>query len=376
MKVELYNIASQHQPLQAKINAAVASVFESGRFVIPYGEHVPALEEEIAQTCGAKYGVGVNSGTDALLLAMAACGVGAGDEVITTPFTFVATAETICLLGATPVLADIEADSFNIDPVKVAEKVTPRTKAILPVHLFGQMADMDSLSQIAEKHGLKLIGDGAQAIGATQNNRPMGAVGDASTLSFYPTKNLGACGDGGMVLTSDESVYEELKLLRFHGSGGKGYFYKRIGYCSRLDEIQAAILRVKAPYLHEWNDRRRRNAALYNEALQDLQNELTLPCTLPNNKHIYHQYTVRVAGGAETRAALQKHLAAEGVASAIFYPSSLHLEEAYRFLGYKSGDFPVSERATREVLSLPIHPDLAPAQIEHVAAVLRKFYSR
>lgn len=376
MKVELYNIASQHRPIQDKINAAVASVFESGRFVIPYGENVPALEEEIARTCGAKYGVGVNSGTDALLLAMAACGVGPGDEVITTPFTFVATAETICLLGAAPVFADIEADSFNIDPAKIAEKITPRTKAILPVHLFGQLADMDALSELSAKHNLKLIGDGAQAIGATQNNRPMGAAGDASTLSFYPTKNLGACGDAGMVLTSDENVYEELKLLRFHGSGGKGYFYKRIGYCSRLDEIQAAILRVKAPYLHEWNERRRQNAALYTELLQDIQGELILPCALPNNKHIFHQYTVRIAGGAEKRAALQKHLAGEGIASAIFYPSSLHLEDAYTFLGYQPGDFPVSERATREVLSLPIHPDLTTEQIEFVAATLRKFYSK
>lgn len=376
MKVDLYNIASQHRPIQAEIDCAVAKVFETGRFVIPYGENVPALEEEIACMSGAKYGVGVNSGTDALLLAMAACGVGSGDEVVTTPFTFVATAETICLLGAKPVFADIEPDTFNIDPAKVAEKITPKTRAILPVHLFGQMADMDSLCRIAGKHDLKLIADGAQAIGSSQNNKPMGAFGDTSTLSFYPTKNLGACGDGGMVLTSDEAVSEELQLLRFHGSGGKGYFYKRIGYCSRLDEIQAAILRVKAPYLHEWNDRRRKNAALYTELLVDLHEFVTLPATAPANRHIFHQYTVRVLGGAEKRAALQKHLAAQQVASAVFYPSSLHLESAYAFLGYKAGDFPVSERAATEVLSLPVHPDLTPDQIEYVAGAIRNFYKR
>jgi dTDP-4-amino-4,6-dideoxygalactose transaminase len=376
VKVDLYNIASQHEPIQDKIDAAVASVFASGRFVIPYGEHVPALEEEIAQMCGARYGVGVNSGTDALLLAMAACGVGEGDEVITSPFTFVATAETICLLGAKPVFADIEPDTFNIDPVKLAEKITPRTKAILPVHLFGQLADMDALAELAQNLNLKLIGDGAQAIGAARNGRAMAVLGDASTLSFYPTKNLGACGDGGMVLTSDEEVYEELKLLRFHGSGGKGYFYKRIGYCSRLDEIQAAILRVKAPYLHEWNEARRRNATRYSEQLKGLEEFIALPVTAAGNRHIFHQYTIRVAGGAEERSALQKYLAAEGVASAIFYPSSLHLEAAYQFLGYKAGDFPISEQSTQQVLSLPIHPGLTPDQIDFTARTVRCFYKR
>ena len=235
MKVDLANIVGQHQALKDELHAAVDEVFESCRFIL--GDNVTRLERDIANGAGVKHGIGVNSGTDALLLALAALGVGPGDEVITTPFTFVATAETICQLGATPVFADIEPATFLIDPAAVATKITAKTKAIIPVHLFGQIANSEALRALAVHHGFKTIGDGAQAIGASRNDTPLGLHDDMTTLSFYPTKNLGGCGDGGMIVTDDDRLYEELKLLRFHGSGG-GYIYKRIGYCSRLDELQ------------------------------------------------------------------------------------------------------------------------------------------
>jgi dTDP-4-amino-4,6-dideoxygalactose transaminase len=372
VNVGLADLPLQHRLLKPELDAAIEQVFSTAGFIL--GENVAALESEIAESCGAKYGIGVNSGTDALLLSMAAAGITAGDEVITTPFTFVATAETIRLLGAVPVFADIDLDTFNIDPKKVAEKITPRTKAILPVHLFGQMADMSALRELASKNNLKLIGDGAQAIGCLQHGEQVAVIGDATTLSFYPTKNLGACGDAGMILTSDDHIFEELKLLRFHGSGG-GYFYKKVGYCSRLDALQAAILRVKARYLAEWNDARRRNAAFYNEALSGLAGNLQTPLTLTGNHHVYHQYTVRVLESPAVRDALQKHLKANGVGSAVFYPLSLHLQEAYADLGYSAGDLPNSEQVTGEVLSLPVHPHLTLDQLKTVASSISSFFA-
>lgn len=371
MNVGLADLPLQHRQLKPEIDAAVDRVFSTAGFIL--GENVAELESEIAAECGAKYGIGVNSGTDALLLSLAAAGIEAGDEVITTPFTFVATAETIRLLGAVPVFVDIDLKTFNLDPSKVEEKITSRTKALLPVHLFGQMADLTALGDIAKRHNLKLIGDGAQAIGCLQNGEPLAKIGVATTLSFYPTKNLGACGDAGMILTNDESVLEELKLLRFHGSGG-GYYYKKVGYCSRLDALQAAILRVKAKYLKEWNDARRRNAAFYNEVLSDLSGLIHLPETLPGNYHVYHQYTIRVAGGSSQRDALQKYLASKGVGSAVFYPLSLHLQTAYSDLGYSEGDLPLSEQVTGEVLSLPVHPQMSLEQAQLVADSLHSFF--
>ncbi len=370
MNVGLADLPAQHRALKPEIDAALAHVFDTAGFIL--GENVAALEAEIAHISGAKYGIGVNSGTDALLLALSACGIESGDEVITTPFTFVATAETICLLGAKPVFVDIDLETFNLDPVQVEAAVTPKTKAILPVHLFGQMADMAALNAIAKEYGLAIIGDGAQAIGCVQNGVPLATHGETTTLSFYPTKNLGACGDGGMILTSDDSIYEELKLLRFHGSGG-GYFYKRVGYCSRLDALQAAILRVKLKYLDSWNDVRRRNAALYDECLEDLSSLIVLPKTLPGNHHVYHQYTVRIPSGPERRDALKRYLATEGISTAVFYPLSLHLQDAYSKLGYGMGSLPNSERVTNEVLSLPIHPDLTFDQVAYVAQAIRSF---
>jgi dTDP-4-amino-4,6-dideoxygalactose transaminase len=372
VNVGLADLPLQHRQLKPEIDSAIENVISSAGFIL--GENVSALESEIAQISGAQFGIGVNSGTDALLLSLAAVGIGPGDEVITSPFTFVATAEAIRLLGAKSVFADIDLKTFNLDPVKVEEKITPKTKALLPVHLFGQMADLTAFSDIASRHSVKLINDGAQAIGCSQNGQPLATIGDATTLSFYPTKNLGACGDGGMILTNDEKIYEELKLLRFHGSGG-GYFYKKIGYCSRLDAIQAAILRVKVRYLKEWNDARRRNGAFYNETLGELSGHIGLPETLPGNHHVYHQYTIRVAEGAGVRQELQKHLASQGVGSAIFYPLSLHLQEAYADLGYIAGDFPNSELVTEQVLSLPVHPQLTLEQAQLVADSVRSFFS-
>ena len=370
MIVPMADLQAQHRALKDELTGAFEQVMAACDFG-GLGENTTKLEQEIAQTCGAKHGLGVNSGTDALLLSLLALGVGPGDEVITSPFTYIATGETICLAGATPVFADIDPHTFNLDPEAALAKITDKTKVILPVHLFGQIADMTRLLQIARPRQIALLGDAAQAIGATHQGLPLGSWGDANTLSFYPTKNLGACGDGGMVLTDRDDLAGLIKLLRFHGSGG-GYFHKRIGYCSRLDGMQAALLRVKARRLDDWNLARRRNAALYDATLCGLEGQLVLPCAEQGNYHIYHQYTVRVPEGR--REALQKHLASRNVQSAIYYPLPIHLQEAYAFLGYKLGDLPESERAAREVLSLPVHPELSPEQVEYVATAVRAFF--
>ncbi|HEY3331533.1 MAG TPA: DegT/DnrJ/EryC1/StrS family aminotransferase [Capsulimonadaceae bacterium] len=369
MKVELADLVAQHKALQSEIRAALDDVFEHCRFIL--GPNVTAFEAEIAELCGAKYAVGVNSGTDALLLALAALGIGPGDEVITTPFTFVATAETIAQLGATPVFADIDLATFNISPAEIERHITSKTKAIIPVHLFGQIADSDAINAIALNYGIPVIGDGAQAIGATRHGKPVGQTADLTTLSFYPTKNLGGCGDGGMVLTSDDRLFDELKLLRFHGSGG-GYFYKRVGYCSRLDEIQAAVLRVKLTKLADWNGARQRNGARYIERLRGVSG-LTLPSTLAGNDHIYHQFTLRVEDGPTRRDALKAHLASREIGSAIFYPLSLHLQEPYATEGIGPGSMPNSEQVTNEVLSIPVHPDLTLDQVDYVASAIADF---
>lgn len=370
MNVAIADLQAQHRELRAELTQAFEEVMDACDFG-GLGQSTTALEREIAQTCGAQCGLGVNSGTDALLLSLLALNVGPGDEVVTSPFTFFATAETISLTGATPVFADIDPHTYNLDPEKAAAKITTRTKALLPVHLFGQPADMTRLGQIARDHNLPMVGDGAQAIGATHRGKQIGAWSELTTLSFYPTKNLGACGDAGMILTDRADLADRIKLLRFHGSGGS-YFHKEIGYCSRLDGLQAALLRVKAKRLDAWNQARERNAARYDSLLSDLSGRLILPCVGVGNTHIYHQYTVRVPDGR--RDALQKHLAGLGVQSAIYYPLSLHQQEAYRSLGYNEGDLPVSERATREVLSLPVHPQLHEDQVEHVAASVRSFF--
>ena len=368
LDVPMADLRAQYAGLKAEIDGAVSRVLESGGFIL--GDVVADLEAEVAGLCGAEHGIAVNSGTDALLLSLMALGVGPGDEVITPPFTFVATAETIALLGATPVFADIEPTTFNLDPDRVTEKITSRTRALLPVHLFGQLADMETLTRLGAAHDLPLIGDAAQAIGSAQRGRPVGRWSALTTLSFYPTKNLGAAGDGGMVLTSDAGLAEKLRYLRFHGSKGT-YRYKYVGLCSRLDALQAAVLSVKLPHLAAWNEARRANAGFYDAAFADLPG-LRAPRCLPENLHTYHQYTLRVPDGG--RDALRGFLRERGVGSGVFYPEPLHLQEAYAHLGGREGDFPESERACREVLSLPIMPELSEPQREHVAASVRAFF--
>lgn len=365
ISVPMADLTAQYAHLKGEIDAAVTQVLSTGGFIL--GPTVSGLEAKIAALCGVRHGIGVGNGTDALLLSLMALGVGPGDEVITPPFTFVATVETVALLGATPVFADIDPVYFTLDPEKVAAKITPKTKAIVPVHLFGQLADMTALRAL----GIPLIGDGAQAIGAAQHGKAVAGWTDITTLSFYPTKNLGAAGDGGMILTDDDALAERLRLLRFHGSGGN-YDYHLVGVCSRLDALQAAIIDVKLPHLEAWNEARRQNAAFYDEALANIAG-LILPETMPGNQHTYHQYTVRVLDGR--RAALKAFLAERGIATGVFYPVALHLAPAYRTrFGSQEGDFPESERACAEVLSIPIYPELAAAQRSQVAENIRLFF--
>ena len=370
LTVPMADLTAQHRVLREELRDAFDEVMSKSQFIL--GPNVAEFEAETASLCGSKRGLGVGSGTDALLLALIALGVRPGDEVITTAFTFVATAEIVLLAGAKPVFADIDIDTFNIDTASIADRITPRTKAIIPVHLFGQMSDVEGLNALAAGHGIRIIGDAAQAIGATHQGSPIGAWSDLTTLSFFPTKNLGGCGDGGMILTDDDDLAEKIRLLRFHGSGG-GYFYKEIGYCSRLDELQAALLRVKAKRLAQWNEARRANAALYSEGLKELQDRIATPVTADGNEHIYHQYTLRVHDGR--RDELKRFLGSKNISSAIYYPLALHLQDAYRSLGYNEGDLPLSEQATREVLSLPVHPDLQPRQIEYVIDAVRSFFA-
>lgn len=367
MIVPLADLVTQYHSIRADIDAAISSVLESGHFIL--GEVVERLEHEIAHLSGATYAVGVNSGTDALLLGLAALGIGPGDEVITTPFTFVATIEAITHLGATPVFADIQESTYNLDPEAVRARITRRTKAILPVDLFGQPADREAFAAIADRYGLALMYDAAQAIGARFNGRPIGAYGDVVTLSFFPTKNLGAYGDGGMVLTNRADVQEAVRKLRFHGSGG-GYSYDRVGYCSRLDALQAAVLHVKLRHLPQWTEARRRHAAAYEASLSGTR--CVCPMTDPRCFHVFHQYTIR----HPERDALRAYLSEHGVQSGIYYPSPLHLQAAYADLGYRAGDLPEAERACREVLSLPVHPELTDEQLEYVSRTILEFESR
>lgn len=368
LKVPLADLRAQYYELKDQIDTAIVSVIESGQF--SGGPNVERLEQEVAAFCGARFGIAVASGTDALVLSLVACGIGAGDEVITTPFTFAATTEAIALVGARPVYVDIDNCTYNLDLSQIEERITPRTRALLPVDLFGQMVDRRDLVDIARRQDLHLIVDAAQAIGARQNGVPIGVHGDTTTLSFYPTKNLGAFGDGGMILTNDPALADTLRSLRGHGTEGHKYHHVRVGYCSRLDAIQAATLLAKLPLLQGWNAARRRNAALYEELLADRADKrLILPRHDDGNYHVFHQFTIR----HPRRDALLAYLKANEVVSDIYYPRPLHLQPAYAYLGYQEGDFPLAERAAREVLSLPIHPELSEEQIAYVADLIRCF---
>lgn len=366
LAVPLFDNKKQHEKIRAELDLAVQGVMTSGHFIL--GPNVKAFEEEAAAYSGAKFGIGVASGTDAIHLALRACGIKAGDEVITSPFTFVATIEAILYIGAKPVFADIDGKTFNIDPKQIKRKIGRRTKAILPVHLFGQSADMGAIMELAQKHKLKVVEDAAQGIGAEFGGKKACSMGDAGCLSFFPTKNLGCFGDGGMVLTNSEEVAANLKMLRDHGSRVR-YHYDEVGYNSRLDEIQAAVLRVKLKYLDWWASQRQKNAAVYERGLANII-EVTRPFVHDNGKHVYNQYTVR----AKNRNMLLEHLKSKGVGAAVYYPLSLHLHKAYAFLKYKFGSLPESEAAQEEVLSLPIFPELEEAQVNEVCSAINSFY--
>lgn len=360
--VPMLDLGAQYRSIRQEINAAIERVLISQHFIL--GPEVKALEKEVAQYCGRKFGVGVGSGTDALTLALCACGIGPGDEVIVPSFTFIATADCVSLLGATPVFVDIEPQTFCMDPAQVAGKISDRTKAIIPVHLYGQMADMDPILKLARARNLVVIEDTAQAIGATYKGRKAASLGDVGCLSFFPSKNLGGYGDGGMVVTDSEEIEKQLRSLRAHGTTKK-YFSVRQGWNSRLDELQAAILRVKLGHLDEWSGTRRSRAAYYDRLLQGIPG-VERPKTAQNREHVFHQYTVRVA----RRDAVSKELAERGIPSTVYYPVPIHLQPIYDSLGYKQGDLPETERASHEVLSLPVYPELTDLQIESVVASL------
>lgn len=362
--IPLVDLQAQYELIKDEIDSAIQQVLKSGQFIL--GSHLKALEEEIAAHCHTEYAVGVASGTDALHLSLLACSIGPGDEVITTPFTFIATAEAISQAGATPAFVDIDPRTFNIGVDKIEEKITPRTKAILPVHLYGQPVDIDEIITLAENHNLKIIEDCAQAIGAEYRGKRVGSFGDAGCLSFFPSKNLGCYGDGGMVVTNNPEIAERIRLLRTHGSKQK-YYHTLLGFNSRLDEIQAAILRVKLRHLDEWNARRQEIAALYQALLKDAR--VTTPYLAPERKHIYHQYTIRVTKRDE----LQKKLRQLEIASAVYYPLPLHLQEVYKSLGYPEGSLPESERAAKEALSLPMFPELKEEEISKISFEVNKY---
>jgi dTDP-4-amino-4,6-dideoxygalactose transaminase len=357
--VPQFDLAAQYTSVGAEVRAAVERVITSQQFIL--GREGAALEREIATLCGVAHGVGVASGTDALILALRAYGVNSGDEVILPPFTFVATASAVSALGAKPVFADIRPDTYNIDPSEIERRVTPRSRAIIVVHLFGLAADMDPILSFARAKGLPVIEDNAQAIGATYKARRTGSLGDIACISFYPTKNLGAYGDAGMVVTNSEELEARLRSLRNHGQTGK-YVSNEPGWNSRLDEIQAAILRVKLHYLSEWQHARQARAAEYNRLFSGAPG-VAPPITPEGYEHVYHQYTIRM----EHRDTVQNQLSDRKIGSAVYYPVPLHLQPLYASLGHKRGDFPHAERAAQEVLSLPMYPELRSDQITRVA---------
>jgi dTDP-4-amino-4,6-dideoxygalactose transaminase len=352
------NLRAQYAAIGAEIRAAIEEVLASQQFIL--GPQLAALEPEVAQVCGRRFGIGVGSGTDALVLALRACGIGRGDEVIVPAFSFIATAGAVSLLGARPVFVDIDARTFNLDPARIESCITPKTRAIIPVHLYGLPAEMDAILQLAARRGLAVIEDNAQAIGASYKGRRTGALAQLGCLSFYPSKNLGAYGDAGMIVTESEEWAARLRLLRDHGQARK-YVSEEQGWNSRLDEIQAAVLRVKLRHLDAWKAARQAHAAEYNRLLGQIPGVIT-PAVPEGCEHVHYQYTIRVA----ERDSVQRALAGRGIASTVYYPVPLHLQPLYAALGYKRGDLPEAERASGEVLSLPMYPELRPDQIARV----------
>ena len=362
MNVKLLDLQAQYRPIREEIRKALDEVFDQQLLVL--GPHVEKFEKQLAEYCGVKHVIGVSSGSDALLCSLMALGIKPGDEIICPTFTFFATAGAIARLGAKIVFADIEAGSFNIDPTKIEKLITPKTRAIIPVDLFGQLANLEAINEIAAKHDIRVIEDAAQSIGARRHGKRACSSVFAGCLSFYPTKNLGSFGDAGAICTNDDSFAEICRLMRVHGSGHQ-YFHKYVGGMFRIAAVQAAVLSVKLKYMESWHEGRRRNAALYDKLLAG--SKVITPKIEAGNWSIYNQYVVRVPNRDQVKKALQD----KGVGNAIYYPLSLHQQECFGYLGYKAGDFPVSERACNEVLALPVYPELPEEQVRYAAEQLR-----
>jgi dTDP-4-amino-4,6-dideoxygalactose transaminase len=369
MKVPLLNLQAQYASLRDDVRSVIDQVFESQHFVL--GAHGRTLEKSIAEYSQTRHAIGCASGSDALLLALMALDIGSGAEVITTPFTFFATGAAITRLGARPVFIDIDPATYNIDASKVAGAITSNTKAIMPVHLYGQCADMAPLVEISQRSGVPIIEDAAQAIGAEDRGRRAGSFGLAGTLSFYPTKNLGGAGDGGMITTNDDDFADRVRRLRAHG-GANEYEHEEVGVNSRLDELQAAVLNVKFPHLDKWSDERARRAAFYSKLFAETEFSFTVlpPFVRPDGRHIFHQYVIRVP---QHRDRIAQHLKDRGVGTKVYYPIPLHLQQCFEYLGYKPGDFPESEAAALETLALPIYPELTEDQQRYVVDSIRSF---
>ncbi|MEZ6130539.1 MAG: DegT/DnrJ/EryC1/StrS family aminotransferase [Planctomycetaceae bacterium] len=365
--VPFIDLVAQFQTIRQEVKQAVDHVFETQTFIL--GDEVEQLEAEIAAYCDARFAIACASGTDALILSLLALGIGPGDEVITSPFTFFATAGAIHRVGAIPRFVDIDPITYNLDPEQVEQAITDQVKAIMPVHLFGQCADMETLWRLSVRHNIPLIEDACQAIGAEYRGRRAGVLGSVGCFSFFPTKNLGGAGDGGIITTDDADVAARLRRLRVHGDVG-GYNHVEVGFNSRLDALQAAVLRVKLRHLEDWSDSRRRNAKRYGEQFRSLNllSNIEAPVTAADRRHVFNQYTLRIRGGL--RNAVMEYLRSQGVGCAVYYPIPLHLQKCFEFLGYRQGDFPESERAANEVLSLPIFAELTDAQLTRVASVL------
>ncbi len=367
MSVPLLDLAAQYREVGEEMETAVLEVLRSGRYI--KGEKMVAMERALAEYCGVEHAVACASGTDALLLALMALDVGPGDEVITTPYTFFATAGSISRLGAKPVFVDIEPATYNIDPGQVAGAVTERTRAIIPVHLYGQCAEMEPILELAARKNLAVIEDAAQAVGAVSREKKAGSMGVMGCFSFFPSKNLGACGDGGFITTGRDDLAELLTVLREHGAQPK-YYHRLVGINSRMDALQAAVILVKLPHLERWHRGRRKNAAYYSRALEGLP--LALPLVREGNQSVFNQYVIRTPRRDE----LKEYLTKKGIGTEIYYPVPLHLQQCYERLGYRRGDFPESESAALQTLALPIYPQLSEEQLDEVAGAIREFFGR
>lgn len=371
-EIQFLDLKAQFATIREEVMSAIARVMESQHFIL--GPEVKLLEDEVAAKLGAKHAIGCASGTDALVLSLMAAGIGAGDEVITTPFSFVATAGSIANVGARPVFVDIDPISYNLDPSRIEEAVTAKTRAIMPVHLFGLAADMAPILEVAQRHGLAVIEDAAQAIGTGWHGQAAGTLGDFGCFSFFPSKNLGGAGDGGLITTNRDEMASRLRMLRVHGAKRK-YRHEILGTNSRLDALQAAILRVKLRYLDDWARARQRHAERYKEEFSELETRGWIRAPEKPNEdwvHVYNQFTIQ----SQFRDELKEYLKSKGIATEIYYPLCLHLQPAFEYLGYRTSAFPAAEKASQEVLSLPVYPELKDEQQDFVAASVRKFYAK